>query len=71
MVWFMQMIFYNVYIPLQMMQRKIQDETKKVQNIEHFKALAVFSLGFLEGQGEGDSDCKKPGSFNRKSNKDF
>ena len=24
MVWFMQMIFYNVYIPLQMMRRKIQ-----------------------------------------------
>ena len=23
------------------------------------------------GGGGGDSDCKKPGSFNRKSNKDF
>ena len=31
MVWFMQMIFYNVYIPLQMMRRKIQ----VLYNISH------------------------------------
>ena len=46
--------------------------TSYVAVLESFKEshTPVFSLGFLEGQG-GDSDCKKPGSFNRKSNKDF
>ena len=42
MVWFMQMIFYNVYIPLQMMWRKIQVLQYFISLIQHVLTIVFF-----------------------------